>query len=235
MGCETKVQRRQVEFHVQSAMKLHLDLACVKLNDTEVKLNTTQAKLNDTQETTTRLMEKLDNLQRRFEERNINEEIVMARNESLEFPRAFLWKVDNFIENLRQATAGRHRLASTPFYTERYGYKLRLSIVPNGDGRGKNTHLSVFIIVMKGEYDTILTWPFKKEVKFTLIDQQEDPVERQNVIRKLTGNSLKSNYDRPIGGENKGRGFPEFITHEKLHSRRYILDDTLFLQVEVGP
>ena len=217
-------------------MKLHLDLACVKLSDTEVMLNVTQTKLTDTQETTMRLMEKLDNLQRRFEERNASEEIVMIRNESLEFPRAFLWKVDNFSENLRQAHARRHRLASTPFYTEKYGYKLRLSIVPNGDGRGKNTHLSVFIIVMKGEYDAILTWPFKKEVTFTLIDQQEDPVERQNVMRKLTADTpLKGNYDRPEGGENKGRGFPEFISHEKLRSRRYILDDTLFLQVQVGP
>lgn len=225
-----------MEFHVQSAMKLHLDLACVKLNDTEAKLNATQAKLTDTQETTTRLMEKIDNLQRRFEERINSEEIVMARTESLEFPRVFLWKVDNFIENLWEANADRHRLASSPFYTEKYGYKLRLSIVPFGDGRGKNTHLSVFIIVMKGDYDAILSWPFKKEVKFTLIDQQEDPVRRQNVIRKLTADiELKGNYDRPIRGENKGRGFPEFISHDKLYSRRYIVDDTLFLQVEVGP
>ena len=225
-----------MESHVQSAMKLHLDLACDKLNDTEFKLNATQGELNDTQETTTRLIEKLDNLQRRFEERNISHEIVMARSDSLESPGTFLWKVDSFSENLRQATAHRHRLASTPFYTERYDYKLRLSIVPNGDGPGKNTHLSVFIIVMKGEYDAILSWPFKKEVTFTLIDQQDNPVERQNVIMKLTADTpLKSNYDRPIGVENKGRGFPAFISHEKLHSRRYILDDTLFLQVEVGP
>ena len=216
-------------------MKLHLDLACVKLNDTEVKLNTALAKLTDTQETTTRLMEKVDNLQKRFEEKIISEEIVMIRTESLEFPRAFLWKVDNFIANLEEATTVRHRLASTPFYTEKYGYKLRLSIVPSGNGRGKNTHLSVFIIVMKGEYDAILPWPFKKEVKFTLIDQQEDPGGRQNVIRRLTAeNTLQSNYDRPTGRENKGRGFPEFISHDKLYSGRYIVDDTVFLQVEVG-
>lgn len=226
-----------MEFHVQSAMRLHLDLACAKLNNTEVKLNATLAKLTDTQETTMRLMEKVDNLQRHFEERINSEEIVMmVRNESLEFPRAFLWKVDNFIENLWEANIDRHRLASTPFYTEKYGYKLRLSIVPFGDGSGKNTHLSVFIIVMKGEYDAILSWPFKKEVRFTLFDQQEDPAGRQNVIRKLTAdNALKGNYDRPVRGENKGRGFPEFISHDKLYSRRYIVDDTLFLQVEIGP
>ena len=172
-------------------MKLHIDLACVKLNETEIKLNAALAKLTDTQETTARLMEKVDNLQTRYDEKINSEEIVMVRNESLEFPRAFLWKVENFIEN----TDG-HRLASTPFFTEKYGYKLRLSIVPSGDGRGKNTHLSVFIIVMKGDYDAILPWPFKKAVEFTLIDQQEDPVGRQNVVRKLTAdNALKVNHD----------------------------------------
>ena len=224
-----------MESHVQSAVKLHLDLACVKLNDTEVKLNATQGKLNDTEEKTTRLMKKLDNLQRRFEERNISHEIVMAKSESLKFTRTFLWKVDN-LTAWWQVNTVIHRLVSTPFYTERYGYKLRLSIIPSGIASGKNTHLSVFLIVMKGQYDAILTWPFKKAVKFTLIDQQEDPVERKNVsLRIRTDDVLKGNFDRPITEENGGWGFPEFISHKKLHSRRYIVDDTLFLQFEVDP
>ena len=171
-------------------MKLHIDLACVKLNETEVKLNAALAKLTDTQETTARLMEKVDNLQTRYDEKINSEEIVMVRNESLEFPRAFLWKVENFIEN----TDG-HRLASTPFYTEKYGYKLRLSIVPSGDGRGKNTHLSVFIIVMKGEYDAILPWSFKTKVKVTLIDQQEDPLKRENITRVLIQGNGNGNLE----------------------------------------
>ena len=225
-----------MEFHVQSAMKLHLDLACVKLNDTEAKLNATQAKLTDTQETTTRLREKVDNLQRRFEERINSEEVVMARNESLEFPRAFLWKVDNFIENLWEANTERHRLASSPFYTEKYGYKLRLSIVPFGDGRGKNTHLSVFIIVMKGDYDAILSWPFRKIVKFTVILQEEDPDERmKSTILLIAENELNVKaFARPVEEEN-AECLCLAISHEMLHSGRYLVDDTLFLQVEVSP
>ena len=30
-----------------------------------------------------------------------------------------------------------------------------------------------------------------------------------------------------------GRRMPRLISHRKLHGRRYIMDDTLFLQVEV--
>ncbi|RMX40868.1 hypothetical protein pdam_00025703 [Pocillopora damicornis] len=43
------------------------------------------------------------------------------------------------------------------------------------------------------------------------------------------------NFARPKTEENMGRGFNNFIPHFKLHSRRYIVDDTLFLQVEISP
>ena len=66
-------------------------------------------------------------------------------------------------------------IGSSPFYTDRtesYGYKLKVKLFPNGQGCGVNTHLAVLLFVMKGEYD--VTWPFKKKVKFTVIDQQEN-------------------------------------------------------------
>ena len=182
-------------------MKPHLDLACVKLNDTAVKLNETQEKI-DTQ--------------------------------------VFIWKINNFGEIWRQAmTEEKCAIFSTPFYTARtniYGYKLRVKVYPIGENVGEATHLSVFIVVMKGEYDAILPWPFKKKVKFTLIDQQKDPVKRKDVVQQFIPENNPECLARPTKKENtEGFGYSEFISHEKLHSRRYILDDTLFLQVEVGP
>lgn len=176
-----------MESHLQSDVKPHLDLACVKLET-----------------------------------------------------RLFIWKVKEFSKTLRQAKAGeRLSITSTPFYTDRtesYGYKVKARIDPNGDGPGKNTHLSVFIIVMKGEYDAILPWPFKKKVMFTVIDQQGDPAKRKNVTDHFTpGNNLES-FARPTQEKNiTGYGFPQFISHEELYSRCYLVDDTLFLQVEIGP
>jgi len=187
IGCKRKVQRREMKSHLESDVKPHLDLACVKLET-----------------------------------------------------RTFIWKIEHFSEVLRQAKAGeKNRIESIPFYTDRtesYGYKLRVWIYPNDD-RGKvNTHLSVYIVVMEGEYDAILPWPFNKKVNFTLIDQQEDPVERENVTIHLMAGNHPKNFARPRKNDiSIGCGFSEFVTHDKLHSRRYIVDDTLFLQVEVGP
>ena len=152
--------------------------------------------------------------------------------------RIFIWKVDNFGEILEQAKTGvKEVVESNPFYTARtesYGYKLKVRIDPNGCGPGKNTHMSVFTVVMKGEYDAILPWPFRKKVTFTVIDQQEDAAQRENVTMEFATGDFPKQHGRPVREENTGLGFEQLISHEKLNSRRYLVDDTLFLQVEVG-
>ena len=216
-------------------MKIHLHLACVKLRNTEVKLK-------ETQETSKTLMEKLETLQRRFEEKVIsdeknafNEKIVMNKQETpSDFPWMFVWKIENFSEILRKAKTGEKKMiASAPFYTENYGYKLKLVMFPNGSGPGNNTYIAVWIVVMKGEYDAILPWPFNKNVKFTVIDQQEHPGKRENFTRQWFADKAPS-FQRPTEEENAGRGINQFISHEKLNSKPYIVDDTLFLQFEIG-
>ena len=55
----------------------------------------------------------------------------------------------------------------------------------------------VTIVLMKGEYDAILPWPFKNKLKITLIDQQEDLVERENItIALIPGYNQKASAKR---------------------------------------
>ena len=42
---------------------------------------------------------------------------------------------------------------SPPFYTHPHGYKMCLRVYANGCGTGEDTHLSVFVALMKGEHD----------------------------------------------------------------------------------
>jgi len=146
----------------------------------------------------------------------------------------FLWKISPFSEMLRQAKSGRNnKMDSEPFYTGPYGYKLKVSVNPNGDGSGKNTHLSAFVIIMKGEYDAVLTWPFHQKITFTLIDQQDNKDERENIVMHFRANPKLENFARPAVEENPGRGYARFVSHEKLRSRRYLVDDSLFIRVDV--
>ena len=201
-----QIQRREVESHLQAAMRLHLDLACVKLGDTQKKL----------EETTKTLVERVDALEK-----------DMHSKEGCE---SFTWRIDGFSEVLRKAKSGEEPdIESSPFY--RSGYKFKIGIYPNGFDSGKNTHLTVYLVIMKGEYDATLTWPFDKKFTFTLIDQQENEHNRENIAESATTAPKNSSFARPVKEENPGWGFAEFVSHEKLRKRRYIVDDTIFVQV----
>ena len=39
-------------------------------------------------------------------------------------------------------------------------------LYPNGDGIGKGTHLSLFFVVMKEDYNALLPWPFRQKVSW---------------------------------------------------------------------
>ena len=93
--------------------------------------------------------------------------------------------------------------------------------------------MSVYISLLKGTYDPILPWPFRKTMTFTLIDQQENELNANNVARMFTPDPANPGFARPLDSNSgPGYGFPLFISHEQLRSRRYIVDDTLFLKVQ---
>ena len=201
-----QIQRREVESHLQAAMRLHLDLACVKLGDTQKKF----------EETTKMLVERVNALEKDMH--------------SKERCESFTWRIDGFSEVLRKAKSGEEtRIESSPFY--RRGYKCKISMYPNGVSPGENTHLSVYLVIMKGEYDATLTWPFDKKFTFTLIDQQENEHDRENIVKSFTSDPKLSCFARPVEEENLGWGFHRFVSHEQLQKRHYIVDDTIFFQV----
>ena len=63
---------------------------------------------------------------------------------------------------------------SPPFYSQIGGYKMCISVYANGCGVGEDTHLSVYINMMAGEYDDNLKWPFHGEVTVQLLNQRNN-------------------------------------------------------------
>ena len=60
----------------------------------------------------------------------------------------FIWKITSFetqVKNYRD-----RYMESVPFYA--HGYKLMLRFHPNGYDLGENTHLSIYVFIMKSEY-----------------------------------------------------------------------------------
>jgi TNF receptor-associated factor 2 len=94
-----------------------------------------------------------------IEERIINQE-------KASYDGTLLWKINNIQERMQEAKSGRQTsFYSPPFYTSRAnGYKMCSRIYLNGDGNGRNTHLSLFFVILRGENDALLRWPFRQKV-----------------------------------------------------------------------
>ena len=223
-----QIHRREVESHLQTAFRLHLDFACVKLSDTQDQLNDTQLQLG--------------NLQKEFKEttRELEKKIHAVLEKKAQYSEenchngSFTWRIDDFNKLLESAKSNEiTRIESSPFYS--CGYKCKLQLDPNGFSSGKGTHLSIFIFIMRGENDATLEWPFQKKVYFTLIDQQETDASKQSIVRYFYHShpepELLKYFARPVADENDGYGFPKFVSHETLQERRYIVDDTILIQV----
>ena len=70
---------------------------------------------------------------------------------------------------------------------------------------------------------------------FALIDQQENPEDRKNIVHSFEADRKKKIcFERPVEDANPGYGIPKFVSHDKLRERRYIVDDTIFIQVKIA-
>ncbi|XP_051867946.1 TNF receptor-associated factor 5-like isoform X4 [Pristis pectinata] len=145
-----------------------------------------------------------------------------------------IWKICNYRRRKQEAAEGTAlSLFSQPFYTSRCGYRLCARAYLNGDGAGKGTHVSLFFVVMKGEYDSLLMWPFKQKVTLTLLDQSP---KKHHLIELFKADANSTSFKRPVSEMNIASGCPRFVSHAILEGGKtgtYIKDDTLFIKVIV--
>ena len=207
-----------MDSHLQSAIREHLDLACVKLNNTQVQLR-------NTQETTRKLEEKFEALQRQLAKK------VDTDKEGGN--KRFIWKVNPGPLSMGRGNNGVGK-ESNAFYTGCYGYKLKVTL--SLDYRGTFT---IGVVLMEGEYDGILPWPFSKKITVTIIDQNEDLKERKNITKYLSPSGHVQGsifFGRPgIQCSDLRMQISRFTFYGELQTRHYFANGTLFIQVDVEP
>ena len=139
----------------------------------------------------------------------------------------FLWRIPNVTQRRSDAKAKRIcSIYSPPFYTSRFGYKLCVRAYLDGDGIGHETHLSVFIVVMKGEYDALLPWPFRHKVSLVLLDQGH----HKHIVQTFKPTPDLPSFMRPQSEMNVASGCPQFAPLEVLNDPRYVKDDVMFIK-----
>uniref|UniRef100_A0A8B9JLL0 TNF receptor-associated factor n=1 Tax=Astyanax mexicanus TaxID=7994 RepID=A0A8B9JLL0_ASTMX len=158
----------------------------------------------------------------------------ISAQQDVSYDGTFLWRICDVSQKLKEAATGQKSSQYSPaFYTSRYGFKVCMRLYMYGDGVGKGTHISLFFVIMKGDYDPLLSWPFKQKVTFFLIDQNQ----REHVVDAFRPDLRSASFQRPVSEMNVASGCPLFFPLSKLRSPKhaYVKDDTLFIKCVVDP
>ena len=143
-----------------------------------------------------------------------------------------LWKITDIRRYRQEAVSGKtSSIYSQPFYTSQCGYKMCAQMYLNGDGMGRSTHLSLLFVVMRGEYDGLLPWPFSQKVTIILIDQAG----QRHISDTIKPDPQSSSFSRPRSEMNVVISCPLFVSLDTLDSGGYIRDDVMFIKMVIDP
>lgn len=144
---------------------------------------------------------------------------------------SLIWKIGDYnqlkLESKRKQSCPMY---SPPLYIpDKFGYKTCLKIYLNGVDGGKNTHLSIYFIIMRGDYDALLEWPFNRKIQITIRSIKND---YPNMIQEITPKAGKLNiWGKPTTDMNMATGWSQFITHRSLEQDDFLENDRIFIQL----
>ena len=159
-----------------------------------------------------------------------NQDLKLQIMETTPCDGIFLWKIDEFQRRFREAVEGKTiSIYSPPFYTAHLGYKLCARAYLNGDGMAKGKFVSLSIIIMRGEHDGLLVWPFQENITVKLLDEENTC----HVLETFRPDPNSSSFQRPVSNMNIAFGCPTFCPIRLLRSR-CVHDDSILIEITVG-
>jgi len=143
-------------------------------------------------------------------------------------------KLSRFADRMKDET----RWYSNPFFSHSKGYKMCLRVIVAGSGSSLGMHLSLYLSLMRGNYDDYLTWPLKGVFAINLLNQLMDGEHYYNIVTfdkstpsHIAGRVTAAKSDMAVDG----LGYKEFIHHTELvkmtETCQYVRDDCIFLKI----
>ena len=122
---------------------------------------------------------------------------------------------------------------SPPFTTSPQGYKFSIKAMANGCKSGKGTNITISAIIMKGQHDDHLKWPFTGTIVIEILNWREDKGHFKQVYSIDPNDKLKRVTEGEYG---KDFGFFKFISHAALPfdsstNTQYLKDDCICVRV----
>ena len=145
--------------------------------------------------------------------------------------RPSVWQTEFKITGVSKHMKYNTPYISTPFYTHKRGYKMRLEVYPNGLDDEVGTHVSIYFCLLKGEYDNDLTWPMNIKMKVKILNWCKND---NHIIW------ICSIFDSRVTDSNKttvSGELPQFCTHSTLltasEATKYIKDDCIRVSLSI--
>ena len=225
-GCKQTLLFKDLQEHKKQNMEEHLMMTKSELTETNAQLSTAMKQINN--------LTLLINAQ--LSKNTINADVWPVHLDAI----ATMFKLGNQVcpvtikmeEYYDRNT--KKKWHSEAFYTHNKGYKMCLRIF--AAGANEDTHLSVFLYLLKGPHDDELTWPLRGKFKIDLLNQVSDS-EHHSCILSYDDYTSRTSACRVTINERstKGWGRRQFIFNEDLHKTiptcQYLKDDCLFFQV----
>ena len=158
--------------------------------------------------------------------------LVKVQDQHIRFLNSppFVWKISNFERAYRKAASGIEKVIANTFYLSSNGYRLRIKFFFNAKQAFGRLSFFIYICVVPGEFDPLLSWPFKEKVRVTLINQDPPRDEVKDICNVTDFGSLDVPIMRLLN-ENNERWHvvfdPNFGFSESL-----ALSDTIFIMVQ---
>ena len=227
VGCTDAVMRNSLEKHNKEEMEKHLAYTKHELTTTKQQLATMETtlleKITAIESAAQKRISDLESqLQNVFQYRQWLSIASIQSFSGNEACPVFV-KVPEFIK----AKTSHQVWNSEMFFSHNKGYRLRLCVIPGGSGEGKDTHVSVYLYLLKGPYDASLPWPIHMDVKVMLLNQVADR-DHHAMTSKIVASrvslirTLVCNVD-------------QFISYQDLYtlsaSCLFLKDDSIFFKI----
>ena len=120
---------------------------------------------------------------------------------------------------------------SEPFYTHPGGYKMRVTIYPNGYGDARGAYLGVYVAIYRGEFDDQLRWPFNGSITVQAYNHTTEQWSNKHIIT-MNKECCIDNVERCVDTlRQRSWGYPNFLSLSDLIIDNYLKDTIVRFRV----
>ena len=187
--CGDRFERRMIQDHeVDACPRRPMEVQMSRLaRKFEASLRANEKKMNEVIAEHKQLKEKVHLLEEKHEnlESELDTRIVPAPVPPFYFT----------IVNYKHYRKVDYKYSSPPFYSHPGGYKLECAVNINGYNDVKGIHLSLFVHILRGEYDNQLKWPFNGIVTIEMFNRVTNTWDNsQSICLDGLGRSIDSSF-----------------------------------------